>query len=1381
MNKITRSKYRIINSSHLRNIFEKDYYLELGIISVDIIKKILNYEVVDIKDVTFLPIQNKGLGHGRNENEKIRNNLPYYFFRKFQESNSLTQLVITYGLCYYRDFEKKDKFAPIIFIPINMYYENGNTYIKMTSRPFENPAIYDIFKKLNKLQFIQNENFHDIYSLDNIIFNFEKVNKGSTRLDNFLTFVERKKEDIIIYNKKKFDEDYDDNQKSKEIYYSRVLTREQKNVVDRAFKGNDISFTGFMGTGKTTVLQNIIVNALLKKEKVLYLSNSRESIQSIKDFMNERSLGNYYIDLCKIYPEPSIDISETANKIAYTKEEEIKELEKELSDKYTIVNNIEKEMNKMYADFKLVEAIKNIFLVNKFEEMASFDLKDVDNLDYLYKNEYLRIHGALQFIESNSQKITSFKDSVWNQIPYINNIKYVNQVINIVFQLDSGFKTLKEKVHALEEYGIKKITSFSGVKRVLDPIEKINVSIIPSKWIDDYSVFIKAKEAYHYLEKEIDNYQNLEYDLSTKYINLNSIDINKEISYLYGDIFTESDDEKINSMLENIEKYYKESLNVFNLLDSFKDIISKINEILDWDFFDKDISINDINALTELLIKHPLSGKLLAMISNNKDAKNLSRLEEIYDSITSIQEEISHMFEVNPKLNKLIKNNPQSQVVQSYNQLLKKMNKLEKEYFEICDNNYHNHKEVLETIRELKKYYLSVQSHGNRKKIFDFILSINKNNRKESEKQFKLYHNLYDVLIDEINNFEAYGFVFDDKSIVKRIEQLYHYAGYLKTLYESKERIVNIKVNNNNNILLVSEYKEIKNIVDNFDTTINNLRNNNEFKYLYEFLYVGEQTNYKYINKVMKSYESFIELFETYDYAIKTIKEFDKMREVADSMNALVETIGGNLRLYSLIFKDSVSRYYFSNIDQNIEYLNGLLEGREELVLYLNITKGLAILNEYKLDKLIEYIVTKDKVSGLSNFFTYKYFNDLINKVVKNSSTFVKTSDYLKLLDEIMILENKINKLKGDNIIYKILLQTPTNIKTIRQTKSKARVILSTVNFAEDVLRRNRYDVLIVDDAHLINEGRLESLFRDNQMIICGDYQSNKVVNQNLIAFVTNKNTDVFRSRLQLGPRKLTYNMVLTKSPYIPTYEANRGIKVVKENIEEEIFNLFIRNNSVKINYYVKDADRQYEVYEKICEYFYGRKVKVEKIINFINNNMNIVELEKSNYIHSDYDIIDFLDYYKENSQIMSNNYLEKFMISKKGLIILDENDLLDCDLNYCFYNRIKEIYQNEKIFLGERGDDISQKIANLLIEKGFDVYYPSNGVNLLIKKKQSQKLYSLIILFSNGFVSNVSSNYRFLKSIYEQNGHKIILKTMLDLTKGPEKFIKEVCEEIDD
>ena len=123
---------------------------------------------------------------------------------------------------------------------------------------------------------------------------------------------------------------------------------------------------------------------------------------------------------------------------------------------------------------------------------------------------------------------------------------------------------------------------------------------------------------------------------------------------------------------------------------------------------------------------------------------------------------------------------------------------------------------------------------------------------------------IYDVINDEIKSYEKMGFVFDDKSIVDRVKELEKFTNYIHRLYKSQERLLKTKVTLDKNYILVEEYYKIKNIIDNFDKTVNNLRQNDEFKYLYEFLYQGEQTDFKSISKIIKDFEQYINTFEKF-------------------------------------------------------------------------------------------------------------------------------------------------------------------------------------------------------------------------------------------------------------------------------------------------------------------------------------------------------------------------------------------------------------------------------------------------------------------------------------------------------------------------------------
>ena len=70
-----------------------------------------------------------------------------------------------------------------------------------------------------------------------------------------------------------------------------------------------VMFVGINGTGKTTVLKDFIVNNIARNKKTLYISNSKESIKDVKEFLNQLMLTNYFVDLTDSFNEISKSIS----------------------------------------------------------------------------------------------------------------------------------------------------------------------------------------------------------------------------------------------------------------------------------------------------------------------------------------------------------------------------------------------------------------------------------------------------------------------------------------------------------------------------------------------------------------------------------------------------------------------------------------------------------------------------------------------------------------------------------------------------------------------------------------------------------------------------------------------------------------------------------------------------------------------------------------------------------------------------------------------------------------------------------------------------------------------------------------------------------------
>jgi len=1378
-----KTTYNINSDEHLKNIFEGNRYLELGIIDVEIISKLLANEVININKVTFFPIQNKGLGHSTHKDSSIKNNLPFMFYRMLAEGNPDIRLVITYGLYYYRQIDKKDKFAPIIFIPIRMYYENGKTYIQKISKPFENPELYTLIPTLSKQTFTQNESLTDIYSLDSVLKNLEKIKQGSVRIENYLTYVVKKREEIII-NKKFFDsKNYEDvTLKKGNYYYSRMLTKNQKEIVDKAIKGENISFSGYAGTGKTTVLKNIIINGLAKKKKMLYISDSLESINDVANFLKENGLYDYCLNMCRIN-DKSYD-----NKVEHSGlvDEKLKNVKQIVEEETTTLKEFEKILNSTVSNFKFVDLLKRFFLINSFEDVKNFKLEKPDDFEFIYKSEYQKISNALKLIDENLQKMQTFKNSVWSQIPHLNDIKHSDEVIDLIFDLYDEFKLLREKEIELENYGVKSITSFTMMRRCMVTIEEMFKQSYPSKWKKDINQFNKSKDTYSNLKEDFVKYEDMSQYMSKTYNNLDSIIIEDEIKKLYGSFYTEKDNSTIDDIIAN--RLQVQNINVTTILESktFKDVNDKIKGILEFDIVTSDEAIEDFNEMIRIFFNYPIYGKLMSLIINDKDETAIQRLDHIYTSIVSLNKDIDDLINLNPKKNaKLIKiGNEKNPIVQRHSQIKKKITKLEKEYKEISNSNYINHEKVLEAIEVLKIYYKKIKYKDYGKNITDYILSFGIGNRKLNNELLAEYDNAYNKVVSNFGLLKNYGVSCNDLSFRDKLELLNNYNQYIIELFKSNDNVSSV-ILDNNSIISINTYYRIKEDEQKYNDMINYLRNNKEYKHLYEQFYNGEQTDYNLINRLVLIFNAYVNLFNSAELALSSLKKADKITELAREIVDLNNRIGDNLRLYTSIFKDSVSRYYFSNLEENISHLRVLTENKEELTYYLNVTSGIKVLDKYQLNGFINYIVNNDDVTLLSEKFDYLYYKQIIDKVLKGKQAVIRSNNYLFELEELLDKEDELCNAISQNTINLLLQNVPKqnfNRKNNQPYISKAKITLTKFEYAIEYLKENQFDMVLIDDAHMIHSGGYNGLFKNKQVIICGDHQFNKVANRNLISLVTTNKSYVLRKRVVIGPRMLTYGLPSTTSPFRINYLENRGCSAMQSNVVGYIFDLYTVNKNVKINWYIKEVENQFQAYEDIAFYFYEKGIETKEIIKFINENIHIVDIACNNYIHSDYDIIDLNEYYNEDSEIEARNYLEILKISKYGFVIYDKDDLLNKDnINYSFYNMLKELYQRENIFISTYNDQVSKVVAKLLEDRGYKVVYPSNGINLSVIKKNSDQLVSIIILYSNGFVYDVKSNYRFLKEIYQDEGHKIIFRTMLDLIDGPDEFIDGLCEAIDD
>lgn len=184
---------RLSNSAtYLQDIFSNTPYIELGNIDYEIMEKILNFERIRIEEISDFNIQNSGMSNFKINRESLQNIIPYMFIDSLNKKNRVYQLFLTYGLARYRDNNKEEKFAPIILIPVNLYFENNQIYLQKYARPIANDILINILstiltsdqRRLLPTQVL--DRFDSLYSIDRYILQLANIEGLDVKLENYI-------------------------------------------------------------------------------------------------------------------------------------------------------------------------------------------------------------------------------------------------------------------------------------------------------------------------------------------------------------------------------------------------------------------------------------------------------------------------------------------------------------------------------------------------------------------------------------------------------------------------------------------------------------------------------------------------------------------------------------------------------------------------------------------------------------------------------------------------------------------------------------------------------------------------------------------------------------------------------------------------------------------------------------------------------------------------------------------------------------------------------------------------------------------------------------------------------------------------------------------
>ncbi len=1399
------------DNNHLLDIFTDDYYLELGTIDHDTISDLLKGKLIEYTNISYFDIMKRGLGSMDSSSKEMQYKLPFMHFYNIVSKNKTYLLTITYGLLMQRK-GYKESFAPMVLIPVKMYLENDSIYFQMISKPIENPLLKKD-RTIVKMEKYNKERMDDIYSIDKYVMSFTKHQTSNVRLENYLTFVETIQPEIQIHHEMfKLDNVYGATLTEKysidglnSNYNITYLDQNQRNAVAIASKGNSFAITGYEGTGKTTTLISIASDAIKQGKRVLYVSNNDATLSKVYEVFKEKKLESFVTNFSK--PFHMINERNHENKkgqiIDYI-------LKSELNEKYDLIYNYEKQLSAKVKNYPIIEVMNELILTPKPARV--FSDKIMKASFNLYKYEIKEIINALKLIDEKMPKIGSFKNSHFINIPITHQIMDINQPMLLIDSIYSNYSVLQKEREILEtNYGFNSIINYAKFKNLISSFNKLDKSLVPVSWYKEYQNnanvqesfdnFLKAKKIYAKFKEEIEHYQNTSLEIKSIYnVNKMQFDVDMAIKDILSNGFTLEKKEYVDNVLKNYQ-------DILDKINSGKDLPKKLELLfeqlkskLDFSLLLNDTrEIEEVNNYINVFSKGYFSktwldyskseGILNKMIlietTLDQYEESVNIYSKAFDSLQNIDNNISllekNKKDPNTKFKKILVSNllPHLYYIRKHNL---KVAQMKKEYKDLTNANYEYNVHLSNIYKELIAKHDLISSEKTKKQIDNAILSMRSSDILDILEITLNYEQTYTKINDLFDYLLHYHLVNETNDIIEKKEEIFHALDYIN--------VVNNWQNQMNQFLMIHHkyinldcYLYYKNKSEELKSVIRSINQNKEYKVLFDKLFRGEHSNPKEIWNLINDFEVYLMLFKN---AESVVQSFDKennngIQEHIKNAQKIISDINDDFLSYIKMFKDSVSKYYYDDIQTVINTFKVLSESRNELRLYLDITDQMKVILKYKLNDLNNYIIDNDK-ERITNRFKYSYYNHIYQEYIKENPDFLNVSEYGKILDKITNLEDDL--IDSNVEVLKISNGRNGRVgkvnhmnfnKFISKNKGLKMLFLSDTNIVNLFLDMTLFDIVLIDDGQLLNANEYNKAIKCGQVVIAGTEQLQTSISNSLISRIRHNAIIPFKYRYTRTPLSLLNKMKNIKGRFYSDVKSNVGISFSKDNYNSLIAKIIKNDKDAKINFFTASNAKAHNIYQVIGNILYDKGLSVSEIAHFFEQHLNVCDLKNGYSIEADYNILDLSTYYDVNDEYISYNMADLLISAGKKLIILDNKNILNHhQINSKFLELITNIVKTEPYHLSLIPLSLSEKISKTLRKSQIETigaYYP-----LSLVLEYDNKYYG-IILIENPINTEftVLNEYREFKS----NEFPIIVIWLSDLINDYNGVMHKVVKEI--
>ena len=454
---------------------------------------------------------------------------------------------------------------------------------------------------------------------------------------------------------------------------------------------------------------------------------------------------------------------------------------------------------------------------------------------------------------------------------------YPDQIIGLIRRILNCFVTFEEEKKKLEnKFSIKEIDNYAMIKNIIYNIENLNIEYVPESWKQvDIKKYIKAKDEYKNLKNDVYSYQEADYYLNHKFVNIDTISVKNELESLLGNYYTKDNISDINELLSNRTNITARINRGLYQKENYEKSVKTIKEFANWDFHLQNESLKEMIKLSDFLSSHNVVRRWIHVVNNNQYQKVYPQLEECVENIERLTKDIADFNEKYPKIsnNNLkelvdIINEYNSLAVENKNEqnristnLKKKLGsndidllvhkikihfdnirslKQEKDsYYDLVREKYDPEALACENLKAWNDYLTSINNkniYTNIVKLLTKISEKDNNIKEDNHKIIKALHTLRKACyeLDDLSKIlSGYKIKFKETVFDKKVIEIEKAVEFVRGLYSSNDRMKNIVKVKDNYYVNAEMYFLLDSNLDKQYEIRNRLNNNAEYQELY--------------------------------------------------------------------------------------------------------------------------------------------------------------------------------------------------------------------------------------------------------------------------------------------------------------------------------------------------------------------------------------------------------------------------------------------------------------------------------------------------------------------------------------------------------------------